>query len=207
MSFQHPFQIIGFHSCDREVGLRIINGKDQLRPSNNPWDWLGPGAYFWEDNPHRALGYAIKCASRKQKFSGRIINPFVIGAIIELGKCLNLIEQESIDTVKKTFDLFKKAKEEAGDIMPSNKGANRALDCAVIKYLHETNTRKGISPYETIRSPFQEGGQLYETANFTDGLHMEVCVINVKMIKGYFLPQPVEEFNPWLDKDFPSSKS
>jgi hypothetical protein len=104
VSFQHPFQIIGFHSCDREVGLRIIGGKDQLRPSDNPWDWLGPGAYFWEDNPYRALDYAIKCATNKQKFSGRIINPFVIGAVIELGNCLNLIEHRSIEVVRGAYD-------------------------------------------------------------------------------------------------------
>lgn len=207
MSFQHPFQIIGFHSCDREVGLRIINGKDQLRPSNNPWDWLGPGAYFWEDNPHRALAYSINCATNKQKFSGRIINPFIIGAIIDLGKCLNLIEHNSIGVVRGAHDRLKKITEEGGKEMPSNKGANRALDCAVIKHLHESNMKEGISPYDTIRSPFQEGGPLYHQANFTDGLHMEVCVINIKMIKGYFLPQPIEEFNPWLTKDFDSSKS
>jgi hypothetical protein len=189
------------------VGLRIINGKDQLRPSNNPWDWLGPGAYFWEDNPHRALDYAIKCAENKQKFSGRIINPFVIGAVIELGNCLNLIEHKSIGIVKAAYELLRRAREEGGKKMPANKGANRSLDCIVIKYLHQMIAENRLPPYDSIRSPFQEGGQLYETANFTDGLHMEVCVINTKMIKGYFLPQPIDEFNPWLDKDFTSSKS
>jgi len=202
MAFQHPFQIIGFHSCDREVGLRIINGKDHLRPSNNPWDWLGPGVYFWEDNPHRALDYSRNCATNKQKFSGRIANPFVIGAIIDLGNCLNLIEHRSLGIVKRAYDIFKQATEEAGGKMPTNKGANRALDCAVIKYLHETNIKSDIAPYDTIRSPFLEGGAIYDQANFTDGLHMEVCVINTRMIKGYFLPQPIAEFNPWLSADF-----
>jgi hypothetical protein len=203
MSFQHPFQIIGFHSCDREVGLRIINGKDQLKPSNNPWDWLGPGAYFWEDNPYRALDYAKKCARNEQKFSGKINNPFVMGAIIELGNCLNLIEHNSIGIVKAAYDDFKALTEEGGKKMPSNKDANRSLDCAVIKYLHKSNKDRGLPAYDSIRCPFPEGGPLYDQANFTDGLHMEICVINTtRQIKGYFLPQPIEEFNPWLNKDF-----
>jgi hypothetical protein len=43
-----PFEIIGYHSCDREIGLKVLNGETQLLPSNNDWDWLGGGIYFWE---------------------------------------------------------------------------------------------------------------------------------------------------------------
>ena len=85
MAYHQPFQITGFHSCDREVGLKIINGKDQLVKSENTWDWLGPGVYFWEQNPQRALQYAKDCANGKQKNNGNTKNPFVLGAIIELG--------------------------------------------------------------------------------------------------------------------------
>lgn len=72
MAFHQPHQVIGFHSCDREVGLRIVSGKDHLKPSKNSWDRLGPGIYFWEDNPSRALEYAIDCAEKKQKFNGDV---------------------------------------------------------------------------------------------------------------------------------------
>ncbi|HMH20294.1 MAG TPA: hypothetical protein VK563_00890 [Puia sp.] len=198
MAYHQPFQVIGFHSCDREVGLRIINGKDQLRPSDNTWDWLGPGMYFWEQNPYRALEYAKECASSKQKFSGRIRTPFVIGALIELGTCLNLVEPNSISIVKKAHAILLKTMHGSGERMPVNKGPNRTLDCTVIKYVHESNKKEGAFSYDTIRSPFQEGGPIYEGANFTDRLHIEICVLNAALIKGYFLPLPVKEFNPWL---------
>lgn len=194
--------MFGYHSCDREVGLRMVSGKDHLRPSDNPWDWLGPGIYFWEDNPYRALTYAVDCAGKKQKFSGEIKTPLVIGAIIEPGNCLNLIEPNSIDVIKDAYNGLKKQVQLAGGVMPSNKGANRSLDCAVIKYLHESNKRDGITPYDTIRSPFHEGEAIYDQANFTAGLHIEICVINANQIIGYFLPQPLEKFNPYLHKDF-----
>jgi len=52
--------------------MRLLKGTDELRPSNNPWDCLGPGIYFWEQNPYRALTYAEEAACIHQKFSGRI---------------------------------------------------------------------------------------------------------------------------------------
>jgi hypothetical protein len=202
LAYHQPFQIIGFHSCDREIGLKILNGEEGIMPSNNPWDWLGPGAYFWEQNPYRALDYAIECAQGDQKFAGKIKTPFIIGAIIELGNCLNLIEPNSINIVKSAYTNLKATIHDAGNKMPVNKDANRALDCAVIKYVHASNILTDIPPYDTIRSPFQEGGTIYEGANFTDRLHIEICVLNTALIKGYFLPLPVQEFNPYLKKHF-----
>jgi hypothetical protein len=202
LPYHQPFEIIGFHSCDRELGLRLLNGTAQLCPSFNPWDWLGPGIYFWEYNPSRALDYAEECASNKQKFSGKIKTPFVIGTIIELGKCLNLVEPNSINIVKEAYSKLQALIYNSGEKMPVNKGANRQLDCMVIKYLHETNRKKGVTPYDTVRSPFQEGGPIYDGANFTDRLHIEISVLNAGLIKGYFLPQPVYEFNPYLHTDF-----
>lgn len=202
MAYHQPFQITGFHSCDRELGMRLLNGSDQLRPSDNPWDWLGPGIYFWEQNPHRALAYAEEAAMTNQKFSGKIKTPFVIGAIIELGNCLNLIEPNSINIVKEAHANLLGVVRDSGEKMPVNRDANRRLDCAVIKYVHESNKKMGVTAYDTIRSPFQEGGPIYEGANFTDRLHIEICVLNPDLIKGYFLPRPVEDFNPYLNKDF-----
>ncbi|NII25909.1 hypothetical protein HB364_12495 [Pseudoflavitalea sp. X16] len=202
MAYHQPFQITGFHSCDRDLGLRLLNGSDELRLSDNPWDWLGPGVYFWEQNPHRALTYAVEAARKSQKFSGKIKTPFVIGAIIELGNCLNLIEPNSINIVKEAHVNLLATVRESDEIMPVNKGANRQLDCAVIKFVHQSNKNKGVPRYDTIRSPFQEGGPIYDGANFTDRLHIEICVLNTDLIKGYFLPRPVEEFNPYLNKEF-----
>ena len=200
MAYHQPFQITGFHSCDRELGMRLLNGSDELRPSDNPWDWLGPGIYFWEQNPQRALAYAVDGAEKLQKFSGKIKTPFVIGAIVELGNCLNLIEPNSINIVKEAHGRLLKTIENSSEALPVNKGANRQLDCAVIKFLHESIKKLGLPAYDTIRSPFQEGGPIYEGANFTDRLHIEICVRDPSMIKGYFLPRPVEEFNPYLTR-------
>ena len=202
MSYHQPFQVTGFHSCDRDLGLRLLNGSDELRPSNNSWDWLGRGVYFWEQNPYRALSYAEEAAQKHQKFAGKIKNPFVVGAIIELDNCLNLIEPNSINIVKNAHVELSAYVQDNGQQMPVNKGANRQLDCAVINFLHQINKDKGRAPYDSIRCPFHEGGLIYTGANFTDRLHIEICVLNPKCIKGYFLPRPIEIFNPYLSKEY-----
>ena len=200
MAYQQPFQTTGFHSCDKKIGLKVLNGETSLNPSKNRWDWLGPGVYFWEQNPARAFEYAEDCAMGKQKNNGRIETPFVIGAIVELGNCLNLLEPGSIGIVKRAHGELKRIMEEGGKGMPNNNGANRMLDCAVIQCVHETNKRVSIRPFDTIRSAFQEGGPIYPGSNFTERLHIQICVINTDLIKGYFLPRPTAEFNPYLKK-------
>ncbi len=61
----HSPDIIGFHSCDLDFGLRLLNGQDEIQPSENLWDWLGPGSYFWEQDASRAFEYATATAIGK----------------------------------------------------------------------------------------------------------------------------------------------
>ena len=77
-----------------------------------------------------------------------------------------------------------------------------ALDCAVIKFLNGVREASNELPFDTIRSCFQEGGDLYPDSNFTSRLHIEICFRNHELIKDYFLPMPIEEFNPFLNKDY-----
>ena len=198
MAYHQPFEISAFHSCDREVGLRILNGEDDLIASENEWDWLGPGIYFWEQNPGRALEYAIECATGQQKNRTRIKTPFVIGAIIELGNCLNLMEPVSIDTVKQAHSRLVETCNNSNKPMPTNRGPIRKLDCSVIKYVHLIKQDKQLPFYDTVRSAFNEGSLIYPNSNFYDRLHIEICVRTPNLIKGYFLPRPISEFNPYL---------
>ena len=176
-----------------------------LRPSNNPWDWLGQGIYFWEQNPKRALEYAIESAKGTQFNRRRINTPFVLGTAIELGHCLNLVEPESIELLRVAYEWLKKSYAELNQPLPSNQGNNRQLDCAVIQYIHLSQKQAGKPPYDTIRCPFQEGSEVYPGANFTTRLHIQICVLNPSLIKGYFLPRPIDEFNPFLAKEFRSN--
>ncbi len=200
MPHHHPFTITGFHSCDKEVGLKVLNGNDKLIPSYNSWDWLAGGIYFWEQNPLRALEYAEESAEKKQFNKIPINTPFILGAIIELGHCLNLVETGSLMVLHAAYEGLKKVNEVKGEKMPVNKNDNRAVDCAVIKYIHHSNKQAGHNPFDTIRCAFPEGEEAYPGSKISSRLHIQICVINAECIKGYFLPMPLEIYNPRLKK-------
>lgn len=194
-----PFTVTGFHSCDREVGLRVLNGRDQLQPSINSWDWLGSGIYFWEQNPLRALEYAEESSKRKQFNKIPIKDPFVLGAIIDLGNCLNLVEARSIEIIREAYKGLKELRNLLGEKMPENKGNNRALDCAVMQYINQINKVENQQSFDTIRCAFSEGEEVYPGSNISSRLHIQICVLNPDCIQGYFLPRPVPDYNPYLN--------
>jgi hypothetical protein len=196
----HPFTVTGFHSCDKDIGLKVLNGEDDLLPSQNSWDWLAGGIYFWEQNPIRALEYAEESVKGVQFNRVQIKTPFVVGAIIELGHCLNLVETQSLQILRTAYNGLKQVKQKAGEKMPVNKGDNRALDCAVIKYIHQSNKEAGNKPFDTIRCAFPEGEEAYPGSKISSRLHIQICVINTDCIKGYYLPKPIAAFNPYLRK-------
>lgn len=196
MPYSKPFQVECFYSCDKELGLDLLSGKKELDPSENGWDWLGHGIYFWEQNPKRAWQYALENSKGKQFNKKKIETPFVLGAIVELGECLNLVDQEAIEILVEAYHGLEKTIKEAGEKMPKNIGDNRKLDCSVIQFIHQTRSSiSKLKPFDSIRSSFSEGEEAYPGSNFTQRQHIQICVQNPEMIKGYFLPRPLKEYN------------
>jgi hypothetical protein len=202
MSYHQPYQITGFHGCDKSIGLKVLNGEENLKLSTNKWDWLADGIYFWEQNPYRALDYAIDCANGAQVHKGKIKTPFVIGANIALGNCLNLVEPRAVEAVEKAYADLKLVYENLGQELPKNNNNVRLLDCAVIRMLHYSNNKLGNQKYDTVRCAFNEGDEIFPGSNFTKKGHIEVSVLNANNIMGYYLPRPIDTFNPYLKKDF-----
>lgn len=185
--------IIGFHGCDKSVGEAILSGKvSHLKPSTNDYDWLGHGIYFWEGNPQRALDFATQRAGGEKNSKGSINEPFVLGAIIDLKHCLDLLDSSGLQQVADSFSLLKKTFDALGLVLPENKGGEdltrRYLDCAVIDSLHQYRKDEELEPYDSVRAAFFEGTELYENAGFRRKNHIQICVLNNACIKGYFRP-------------------
>lgn len=194
--------LMGFHGCDKAVRDAVING-DSLKPSLNSYDWLGHGIYFWEADPQRAMEWAIQASKRK---NSSVKEPAVLGAVIDLGNCLDLMNRQSIPILEFGYEWLKTSKEAEGLPLPENRNIKgnsdllyRDLDCAVIQKIHEIvkkNPNLGIAPYDSVRGLFLEGSEAYEGSGFKEKTHIQLCVINPNCIKGYFLPRE-------LDKSFP----
>lgn len=190
--FQPAF-VIGFHGCDRSVGEAILGGEERhLEPSANEYDWLGHGIYFWEGNPERALEFAAQRVGGGRNSKGHIGETFVLGAIIDLKHCLDLLDSSGLQQVADAFGLLKEFTEAAGAPLPENKGelTRRFLDCAVINSLHQYREDEGLEPYDSVRAAFWEGAELYPNAGFKRQNHIQICVLNRDCIKGYFRPIP-----------------
>lgn len=53
--------VLGFHGCRKNVLEEIIMHKTAMNSSNNDYDWLSSGIYFWENNLQSAQTWAISC--------------------------------------------------------------------------------------------------------------------------------------------------
>lgn len=185
--------VLAYHGCDRPIAEDLINYKP-FRPSANEYDWLGSGVYFWESNPARGLQWARFIQKYRAAKKNRIRTPYVIGAAIDLGYCLDLISSTGIEFVKDAYADFKHYVELSGREMPQNKGGSdllmRRLDCAVINHIHAVNARDKQRPFETVRGVFLEGQPIYETSGFYEKTHIQICVRDLRNIKAVFRVPP-----------------
>jgi hypothetical protein len=181
-----PSFVLGFHGCDKRVGEDILAGKSRLLPSENSYDWLGSGIYFWENNPRRAFDYAKMVQANPKRSNGKVDDPFVIGAVIDLGRCLNLTESKSIEILKQGYDLYTQSCSAAEFPLPQNDGLLRRLDCAVINMVHKFYRDENKPPFDSVRGLFLEGDKVYDNAGFFKESHIQVCIRNPNCIKGYF---------------------
>jgi hypothetical protein len=197
-----PGLVLGFHGCDAAIGEGILRGDvPHLKPSNNKYDWLGDGIYFWENDPLRALEFAEAGHRKASNTKGYIAKPFVLGAVIDLGLCLNLTDRRSLGELAIAHRELKALYDYTGEAMPVNKGHNfgaRFLDRACIELLHalrgevDAEDGDGLSPYDTVRSPFREGDMLYDGAGFQAENHIQIAVCNIACIRGYFRPIAID---------------
>src|SRR5207302_1512944 len=118
--------ILGYHRAKAgnaaELARKLLLGEvavDEWRPSENEYDWLGHGIYFWEHSPERARRWAAG-------------DGIVIGAVIQLGNCLDLTDLRYTELLARSFTDLATDYAGRGLQLPKNSGRelkNRKLDC------------------------------------------------------------------------------
>jgi hypothetical protein len=179
--------VLAYHGCDRTIAEKLIAGA-RFVMSENDYDWLGAGIYFWEANPRRGLEFAHEL--QRWRKTNAIKEPYVVGAAIDLGFCLDLMSSNGIQAVASMHKDFLQYCARAGAEVPSNSGSPdlrfRKLDCAVINHLHQVRATANLQPFDTVRGVFIEGNRIYRDSGFFEKTHVQICVRNLACIKGVF---------------------
>lgn len=187
--------VLGFHGCDKSICDAVLRDGKGLSASRNDYDWLGHGLYFWENSPSRAMEYAVHLRERPLKGRKGIQTPAVVGAVIDLGYCLNLLDYRFPPLLAQAYARLDAAFKMAGQPLPNNAcpvdgvPLRRCLDCAVIEMLHTRMVRDGEAPFDSVRAAFREGEPVYPGSAFFCKDHIQLCIRNPKCVKGYFLPR------------------
>ena len=201
--------ILGFHGCDESVRDTLLNKPNKILLSEKPYDWLGNGIYFWENNYDRALQWAKDKVKR-----GEITKASVIGAVLSLDYCLDFTDSRFIDMLQSYYDLMDHQYNLVGKVIPENKDLKtdsfkdkllRELDCAVIEFMHQnieeqrrtdikTNGFSTYKVFDSARGLFAEGGPAFPGAGIQKKNHIQICIRNSNCIKGFFMPRKEIDF-------------
>jgi hypothetical protein len=204
-----PGLLIGFHGCEASTRNALLKKPDAIKKSDKPYDWLGHGMYFWENNADRALQWA-----EDKKKRGEIVTPSIIGAVLDLGYCCDFTDTRFISMIKAYHAGLASVYEESGEKLPENKDLKidkykdnilRELDCKVIEFMHDriiqqiareikTKGHSDYKPFDSVRGIFTEGGPAYDGAGIFEKTHVQICIRNQNCIKGFFLPRREIDF-------------
>ena len=159
-----------------------------FKHSDNDYDWLGPGVYFWEANPQRGFEFAQEASRRR---GSGILKLFVIGAVIDLGLCLDLTTSSGVDWIRIAYENLAQGTVAAGLKLPKNSEdqLKRNLDCAVVRRLHTILEDQKLPAVDSLKGIFIEGGPAYPGAGFAEKTHVQIAVRNLRCIKGIFRMQ------------------
>jgi hypothetical protein len=177
----------GYHGCDAAVAEQLLAG-EPFEPSENDYDWLGRGVYFWEFGLDRAFRFAVD-----QQRRGKVQTPAVVGAVVQLGNCFDLLDTRFTTALASGYTRWKALMEAGGVPLLVNAGRApeyklRRRDCAVINWYLDEVAAAGLR-YDTVRGGFVEGGPVYEGSGLAAETHLQIAVRNPACIVGVFRPR------------------
>jgi hypothetical protein len=201
---KRPNLVLGFHGCDQSIVDKVIKCDDALEKSHNPWDWLGDGIYFWQNSKERAFEYAKESMNRS---GSNIKVPAVVGAILDLGNCLDLLDYEHLQEVKRAYNFYAESNNflKAKNVM-LNSGITmlRYLDKAVMQMVHtlrEDKYRELIqleASVRTLRFLFEQYKPIDDVRLLLKGLNSIFDICNKDSFKDLIDNEQKDVFNKVL---------
>ncbi len=175
--------IIGFHGTDEATADRLVAG-EPFKESDSDDDWFGKGVYFWEYAPKQAWWWARKFKKHK--------TPAVIGAIIRLGNCFDLLDPVNVSTLKEFHASAVEKWVATGIPIPKNGRHHRDLDCAIFNLFYQEAAAAG-KPIDTARAvyvPTASAKRVWKGSWIYEEAHLQICVRNPKHVLAVWHVRP-----------------
>lgn len=129
------------------------------------------------------MEWAVEQKKRNPKRSKK---PAVIGAVIHLGNCFDLLDTRNTDQLEAAYQGYVSL---APEPLPANQGPLHYLDCAVLNYgLPRLEEFVGFK-LQTVRGVFQEGVPAFVGSDIRRKSHIQIVVRDPGCILGNFKPQ------------------
>ena len=194
--------VVAYHGCDITVRDDLVAGRlDHLDHSANEYDWLGPGAYFFEGDVKRAVYFAHASHNHPEKrYTARpIATPSVVGAMLNVAVWLDMTTQNGLGQFKDGYDALLAGLRSANMSVPSNRAAGeddtdiiyRALDNAVFNWVHRARAQAtpSLVPYQAVRAAFHQGPEIAPRSGFHERTHVQIALRDDSCVFAWFLPE------------------
>lgn len=194
--------VIAYHGCDVTVRDDLVTGRlHHLDHSNNDYDWLGPGAYFFEGDVERAFYFAHASHSYPaRRYTARpIASPSVVGSILKVASWLDMTTQAGLVEFKESYQGMLAVLDADQRPVPHNRAASdddadiiyRALDNAVFNWMHRTRAQMSPpqAPYQAVRAAFHQGPEIAPRSGFHERTHVQIALRDDSCVFAWFLPE------------------
>jgi hypothetical protein len=172
--------VVGYHGCEQVFADGVRSGRiplDHWKPSQNVYDWLGEGIYFWEGSRSRAKEWA------ELQF-GDVAD--VLEVEIDLGHCLDLLESTYHEAIRATYRNLRTVYHSQGWALPKNLKKRHDLDCLVInkfvRFMEQFADQQGIR-FQTVRGVFEEGRPLFPGSAIRSESHIQIAVRDLRCLR------------------------
>jgi hypothetical protein len=155
---------IGYHGTSAAAAQRILASGFEI--SRNEYDWLGDGAYFFQDVESRALDWA------RDRFGSQAA---VVGAEIDLDDCMDLLNVRWHAVIRQAYSDLVRGLGGDPQLLPRQTSGAHRLDRAVINRTVATLQERGIA-VRTVRAAFVEGEPLFAGSALWSQAHVQIAV-------------------------------